>query len=502
MRYKKNRRNVLLLVLLIFGVTMFFGSAHAMQFRPGDDTIIDFDVQITYGAGWRVSDQDSDKLADINTDDGNRNFEQWDMINNKGTIVADIDIQHKDFGIFARPKAFYDYVYNAENANDSPATNNAFRAGLINENDEWPDDVEDVHGRNWEMLDLFAYASMYLGNHYVEFRVGQQVISWGESLLIQGGIASGQSHVDAAAAVAVGTELKEIFLPSESAYIQVGITDSLNLMGYYQWKWEKTRLYEGGTFFASSADFLDDIGAPILAQVAPGVIIPVYNRGQDDDASDSGQFGIGVTYLLPWINDTEIGVYYLNYHEKAPMVNLGAIPTVDPYFLSYKEDVKLYGFSFSSQLGDTNISGEFSYRQDFGFGPMTEANYWQAQTSWIHAGAPPLPVAPYFSLVGEVALNRSVGLMDDAFGWLYSLKLGFDWYQVLTGLDIGLDFAYADVPIGNAIVDEGVATGSVGVEFLYDNVYKATVTYENEFNSRRNANSDRDTLSLALTYTF
>lgn len=504
MRYKRNQRNILLLTLLIFGVMSFFGSASAMKFYPGENTTIDCDVTIKYGAGWRVSDRDNDKLANINADDGNRNFDQWSMVNNKATLIADIDIQHKNFGLFIRPKAFYDQVYMSDNDNDSPGTNNALVGGLINDNDEWADDVEDVHGRDAEILDLFAYANFDLGGHFVELRVGKQVISWGESLLISGGISSAQSHVDTAAAVSVGTELKEIFMPSEAAYLQVELTNALALSGYYQWKWEKTRLYEGGTFFASSVigDVLDDLGAPILG----GPNFVVYPRGTDKDASDSGQFGIALTYMAEQLmNGTEFGLYYINYHDKFPTVNTGALFT--PYFLSYTEDIKVYGVSYSSQVGDANISGEFSYRQDFGFGPGLEGNYWQAQTSWIYAAAPPLPIAEYYSIMGEIACARTIGLMDDVFAWQYSLRLGFDWYQVFQGTDFALDFAYAEdcsgtMPTSSMGYNEGEASGSIAVEFLYNNIYKANITYENRFNSKRNANSDRDTLELSLTYTF
>ena len=188
---------------------------------------------------------------DINNDDANRNFDQWDLINNKVTALADIEFNYKSAGVFVRPKAFYDHVYMTDNANDNPETNNAFVGGLIGASDEWPDEIEDIHGRNAEILDLFGYYSFYLGDREIDIRVGKQVISWGESLLIVGGISTAQSVIDASAAQAVGTEVKEIYLPTESAYLQISITPELGLGGYYQWKWEKNRLMEGGNLFCA-----------------------------------------------------------------------------------------------------------------------------------------------------------------------------------------------------------------------------------------------------------
>lgn len=505
MRYKRNRREILLLSVLIFGVMLFFGSAHALQFNPGENTTIDCDVTVKYGAGWRVSDRENDKLADINADDGNRNFDQWSMINNKGTIIADIDIQHKDVGLFVRPKAIYDHVYMSDNDNDSPTTNNALVGGLIDDNDEWADEVEDEHGRNAEILDLFAYASMNLGGLFLDLRVGKQTIAWGEQLYISGGVASGMSYADLTASVAVGTELKEIFLPSESVFLQMDITSSMALAAYYQWKWYDHRIYEGGSFFASTprgGDALYKMGAPVLA--APN--FPVYTRGRDNDASDSGQFGVALTYLLPWLNDTEIGLYYVNYHDKSPTLMTGAPFT--QYWLEFTEDIKLYGISYSTLIGDVNFSGEFSYRDDFRFNAVEEGNYWQAQTSWIYAAAFPFPaLAEYYSFAGEVSCAQTIGRMDDKFAWQYVLALGFDWYQVRQGLDVALDFKYAEdcsgtMPTASMGYTEGEASGSVALEFLYNNVYKAKIAYENRFNEKRNNNSDRDTLTLALSYTF
>jgi hypothetical protein len=499
MRYKKNRRNVLFLTLLVFGMMSVLGSANAMRFNPGEDTIVDCDVTVKYGGGWRVSDQEDDKLLNPNNDDGNRNFDQWSMINNKATIIADIDIQHKNFGVFIRPKAFYDHAYISDNDNDSPLTNNALLGNIINDNDEWADEVEDVHGKDAEILDLFGYLSFDLGGHLTEIRVGRQTIAWGEQLYISGGVASGMSYADLSAAVAVGTELKEIYLPSESVFLQVEITNAMAFAAFYQWKWEPHRLYEGGTFFATSpvGDLLDELEAPLITQFG------LFGRGDDLDADDSGQFGVALTYVLPWLNDMEIVLYYVNYHDKSPTFWVAA----PQHFLSYTEDIKLYGISYSALVGDVNISGEFSYRDDFIFDTVEEGNYWQAQTSWLYAAAPPIPIAPYYSIGGEISMARTIGRMDDTFAWQYVLALGFDWYQVITDLDVALDFKFAEdcsgtMPTTSMGYTEGEASGSVAVEFLYKNVYKTKIAYENRFNEKRNANSDRDTLTLAVSYTF
>ena len=186
MKQRGNFKSKLIAVVIIITIISFWGAANAMEIEHRKGAKIDCDVTVTYGGGWRVSDRDKEKLADVNADDGNLNFEQWDMVTNKVSLLADIDIQYRDVGVFIRPKAFYDQVYMSDNSNSTDgSTNNAFVGGLINEVDEWADDIEDVHGRVAEILDVFSYASADIGGHYLEIRVGRQMINWGKACLSQ-----------------------------------------------------------------------------------------------------------------------------------------------------------------------------------------------------------------------------------------------------------------------------------------------------------------------------
>lgn len=51
--------STLLVILVVFMLATSYGSVNAMQFKAGEDTIIDCDVTLNYGAGWRVSDRES-----------------------------------------------------------------------------------------------------------------------------------------------------------------------------------------------------------------------------------------------------------------------------------------------------------------------------------------------------------------------------------------------------------------------------------------------------------
>ncbi len=132
-------------------------------------------------------------------------------------------------------------------------------------------------------------------------------------------------------------------------------------------------------------------------------------RGPDRLPPDGGQYGVKLGYLAEWLNDgTELGFYYMNYHSRLPIVSfiaadascafnadtsaefiaacqpgLGAgsgvgtngngfgramfareplpVETTFP-FVEYPEDIRLFGFSFNTSLGNWAWSGEVAYR--------------------------------------------------------------------------------------------------------------------------------------------
>jgi len=122
--------------------------------------------------------------------------------------------------------------------------------------------------------------------------------------------------------------------------------------------------------------------------------------------SDGGQFGLKFNYYAAWLNDTEFGFYYMNYHSRLPYASfiatdinddasqhplhglistlfavgtqpngsleeddadvLGALTRVDTaaVFLEYPEDIEMYGVSFNTTVGDLSVSGEVAYRPE------------------------------------------------------------------------------------------------------------------------------------------
>mgnify|MGYP000159182192 CR=1 FL=1 len=378
-------------------------SATATEFNFGDTTI-QWDNTISYGVAWRTEAPDAKnvmpgngdamgvegKASSYNYDDGTLNFKENSIYTNVVKYSTDLEINYNNYGGFFRAKAFYDTeIMDGER-----------------EFKELNDATKDASGSGYDLLDAFVWADYDLGEMPATFRIGRQVVSWGESTFIQGGINS-INPVDASAFRRPGAEVKEGLLPVNMFYTSIGISADVSIEAFYQLEWEKTRMDPCGTFF-STVDFAaDGCGPVILAgtddernyltlrdeEIAQGTslanrVAPTTERLADNEARDDGQYGLALRWYSEALGDTEFGVYYMNIHSRLPFIN-GAITNYDTlglvtgtasaqinseathdnryplYQMVYPEDQQLMGVSFArSTEGGASISGEISYRPD------------------------------------------------------------------------------------------------------------------------------------------
>ncbi len=380
----------------------FSAAGHAIDFDLGE-VQGSFDSQLSVGASWSTSNPES-KLIDKNNggkgdsstgDDGRMNFKRGETFSKIFKGVHDLELSYRDSGAFFRAKYWYDFELKDESR--------PFKQ--ISDKGRAPA----AKSSGFDLLDAFVYHNYYVGDRPGHVRVGQQVISWGESTFIGGGINS-INPWDVAALRRPGAELKEGLLPAQLLYASQSLSDTVNLELFYQVKWEPYVLDNCGTFFGG------DVAPPgcdnnftvlnsELGQLVPfadayghgyfttpeGVVIA---RLKDQKARDSGQWGAA----LRWQTDnTEYGFYAMNYHSrvpflayKAPGANLysdlnsvlgtaigngitnpevleGLLAATvfgnSNYFMDYPEDIRLYGVSFATTLPTgTAWSGELSYR--------------------------------------------------------------------------------------------------------------------------------------------
>lgn len=250
-----------------------------------------YQLQGAYAAAWRLEKPhdgiinappsaeipipDSLKFPESNNfDDGDRNFKRGDMVNNRLSVLGELQLSNGDFGVLLRGDAFYDDVYFNRNANDSPETisktdgrNNYPFEGEV---DKFTKRARQYSGRRARILDAYAYGSWYLGDESaLNVRLGRHIAAWGESLFFSG-VALAQAPADATKATVPGADVKSILLPVNQLSMQVSLTNKLTLLGQYKLEFKPVELNPVGEFFS-----VTDVVGP-GAQFIYGIYNPVH----------------------------------------------------------------------------------------------------------------------------------------------------------------------------------------------------------------------------------
>ena len=326
--------------------------AAAVEFETGGARL-SLDTTLSHGLSFRVADRDSDEVLGVNSDDGNRNY-GGGLISNTSRFVSELDMEFGSFGAFGRVQGFVDFE-NRDGGRD--------RTRL-------PAEARDRVGDDLEVLDLYLSAGADIGDMAVEARIGNQALNWGESTFIQGGV-NVISPFDVARLRKPGAELREGLLPVPMVSVAASPTPELSVEGFYQLKWEETRIDPSGTYFSTNdyaspggsvaylaneatRPIVSDMGGPNPMTAAGGGLarlIPAVNlalpgcrataagfagpdcllerdrrflgvaRAPTQEPRDSGQWGVALRWYSEALNDTEFGFYFVNHHSRLPLVS-------------------------------------------------------------------------------------------------------------------------------------------------------------------------------------
>jgi hypothetical protein len=550
----------------------------------------------SYAAAWRLQNPSSRNIdtpgraevpvADFlkypesnNFDDGNRNFRKHALVNNRLSLLGEIEFSRNDFGLMLRGDAFYDEVYqSSRNDHDAPDRINTTQEPF----NSFTDDARHFSGRRARLLDAYVYGTFYFGEEMaLNVRLGRHIAAWGQSLFFSG-VALAQAPADATRATVPGVDVKSILLPVNQLSLRFSVTNKLVLLGQYQFEFKPFELDPVGSYFSVSdlvgpgrefayglrnplnmdnlAGFnltdpndisgllmtinealldgaLDlsglealllslplDLLPPIYLPVdginllnAPEGLNPVYD-GDIKPSSSHRQFGVGLQYALT--PTTELGAYYLRYHQKTPAVvmNFGSldifpenellpgisIPAIttemlglsvpESYKIRYFDNVDLYALSISTMLFGVNVGGEIIRREgvdvlvdvDNGVnGPVptpTRATTHQVLLNGIYTFRPPF----YFDAliaVGEVGWVHASdvqgqpsqeganegeyfdGLTFDREAWALSTLLMLEKFNVISGWDMTIPIFYS-----HAVKNRAPLNGAFGSLFGQDDI--------------------------------
>lgn len=290
----------------------FAPAARAFLFELGDAKG-SFDTTLSVGSLYRLNDPDPSLYGlangglqrSVNADDGNLNYKAGTA---SFLVKANHDllIKYHNAGVFVRGFYFNDFV----NSNGTRA-----RTPLNDEADK-------IVSEGAELLDAYGYLNGELGGRAITFRVGRQVLSWGESTFIPNGVNS-VNPIDVAKLRTPGSELKEALRPLFMASGSINLSENLSLEAFYLFDWERTRVDPPGTFFSTN-DFVARGGKKVylgFGAIADSSPIGAISRGTDREPGDSGQYGVNLRWVAQGLADTEFGLYYMNYHSRLPVIS-------------------------------------------------------------------------------------------------------------------------------------------------------------------------------------
>lgn len=323
--------------------------------------------------------------ASINFDDGNLNYDRWDMTQAVAKVTQDLNLQFDNgWGVFAKWLFFFDQVNNdftefhpnrvtpenraqvvvtgADRANATFTETIAIGAPVRNRRGDGR--LLEQAGTDLQMFDLYLYGYLPIpgtDGKELSFKLGRHTLNWGESTVLVINSLNQINPINVNNFTRVGFDLTELFMPLNMVSASFEPFYNATLSGFYAFEWKPVEIPAPGTFFS-----FVDVGTPNIndalcicfgggpedpfghrpevpdsgdgAIVSGRVASPLDNplsgltptsttmrRVPDRPARDDGQFGLQFKYHAENLNNgTEIGLYYMRYHSQLPYTSFYA----------------------------------------------------------------------------------------------------------------------------------------------------------------------------------
>jgi len=198
-------------------------------------------------------------------------------------------------------------------------------------------------GTNLQYLDAYVFGKLPLwGERSVTFKLGRQLVNWGESTTLVLNSVNSANPVNANNFYRIGNQVEEDFIPINMIDVGFSPIDNFTVEGYYQLEWKPIEAPTPGTYFSDinlgtnntgnflTASFgqapedpncLAKLGDNILTGLTP--TCATIGRLPDWEPRTSGQYGIKLDYYFDNLNNgTDVSLYYENYHSRLPYASL------------------------------------------------------------------------------------------------------------------------------------------------------------------------------------
>jgi len=358
---------------------------HAADFRAGSVEGL-FDLTAAYGVGVRVEDVNEELVAvanggkrdSANNDDGDLNYDRG-IISNALRLNADLTLVWKQFGAYVRGFALYDYENQDVERERTPLSN----------------DARDILGKDAGLLEHYVFMSLTPGGMPVIFRLGDQVLNWGESKFVRDGVDI-INPLDFATLGQPVTPARDLFIPLGMLWGAANITEHVSVEGFYQYEWKPVGVTPVGSYFSSNDLFgadgvnfamlgagqFSDLGTDLDAAFG----LPAGTLGFDrdfmklpglqvEDADDGGQFGFTVSTFMPGTNATRISAHLVRYHSRLPIIS-GRTASQQAIDQTSQADVDALAVSLVPAYVSTGLTpGEAASAAEQTAGSLTTSGY-------------------------------------------------------------------------------------------------------------------------------
>ena len=304
----------------------------------------------------------------MRTDNGNLNYDRFDLTQGGIRLTQDLTLSKGDFGFFARTISYYDAINDQlkENYPSLITRENVNQVGITGDTEVANRYFERVYGpgeavglrrtdstlRRQTVADVQVMDFNFFGKlpipgtdeKTVSFKIGRQNVNWGESTLLVINSLNQASPVNANNLNRFGFQVEEVFRPVGMVFASVEPYENGTIEAFYQLEWQPVEIPAPGSFmstndigsdnlmnyvnlsFGGSADDADQVGFfldnPLSLVTSTTAHI---RRGPDRDPGSSGQFGVALkTYFEDLNGGTEVGLYFMNYHSRLPYVSFNA----------------------------------------------------------------------------------------------------------------------------------------------------------------------------------
>jgi hypothetical protein len=308
------------------------------------------------------------------------NFEKNKPVSTVLKAIGSLELTNGQQGVFIRAKAWHDYALTDDS---HPYGNYPNQFSLNNRLSDKGFEPE-AKFSNARFVDAYVYGTISTQDKQnFQVKVGQQFLNWGSSYFFNNGV-NIINPINYPGLVRPGATAEESRLPIGMAHLATEVS-GVKMETFYQYGFTPSALNGCGTFY-TSANYVQP--GCNYAAVVPGLnestalATGLYaHRAEDDMPKSRNQFGIASHFALPELQ-TKTHLYFINYHSRTPslqginttLANYGGAgqagiiarisdPAGMKYAVAYPESIRLFGFSFDTQLqNNTKIFGEVSIR--------------------------------------------------------------------------------------------------------------------------------------------